>query len=109
LSLDDSNAEEHDLRTVRFQIYLPNAEVVSLVGDFNEWNPENDFLKKDRNGVFFLEKKLLPKDFYHYQFIVDGEYQVDTYNPITNVKSDTGESVSSIEVPSRLFALDKKD
>jgi len=107
--LEDSASEELDLRTVRFQIYLPQAEVVSLVGDFNEWNPENDFLKKDRSGVFVLEKKLLPKDFYHYQFIVDGEYQIDTYNPNTNVKVDTGESVSSIEVPSRLFALDKKD
>ena len=107
--LDDSNNEEFDLRTVRFQIYLPNAEVVSLVGDFNDWNPENDFLKKDRNGVFILEKKLLPKDAYHYQFIIDGEMSLDTYNPLTNVKSDTNEPVSTIEVPSRLFALEKKD
>ncbi len=106
--LEDSDSEEVDLRTVRFQIYLPNAEVVSLVGDFNEWNPENDFLKKDRNGIFFLEKKLLPKSQYHYQFIVDGEYQLDTYNPITNVKVDTGEPISTIEVPSRELALEKK-
>jgi len=107
--LEDSSSEEQDLRTVRFQIYLPQAEAVSLVGDFNEWNPENDFLKKDRTGVFFLEKKLLPKDNYHYLFIVDGDYQLDTYNPNTNVKVDTGESVSSIAVPSRFVALDKKD
>lgn len=107
--LEDSNAEELDLRTVRFQIFLPHAEVVSLVGDFNEWNPENDFLTKDRNGIFFLEKKLMPNASYHYQFIVDGEYQLDTYNPMTHIKADTGESVSSIEVPGRLFALDRKD
>ncbi len=107
--LEDSNVEELDLRTVRFQIYLPHAEVVSLVGDFNEWNPENDFLTKDRNGIFFLEKKLMPNASYHYQFIIDGEYQLDTYNPMTHIKADTGESVSSIDVPGRLFALDRKD
>jgi hypothetical protein len=106
--LEDSNSEEQDLRTVRFQIYLPQAEVVSLVSNFNDWNPENDFLKKNRNGIFVLEKKLLPGE-YHYQFVVDGEIMLDTYNPITNEKSDTGEAVSSLLVSDRLFALDKKD
>ncbi len=107
--LEDSNIEELDFRTVRFQIYLPHAEVVSLVGDFNDWNPENDFLIKNRNGIFSLEKKFLPGQEYHYHFIVDGEHMLDLYNPITNVKSDTNEAVSSIYVPERLFALDKKD
>lgn len=106
--LEDSNSEEQNLRTVRFQIYLPQAEVVSLVSSFNDWNPENDFLKKNRNGIFVLEKKLLPGE-YHYQFVVDGEIMLDTYNPITNEKSDTGEAVSSLLVSDRLFALDKKD
>ncbi|TGN18877.1 glycogen-binding domain-containing protein [Leptospira idonii] len=106
--LEDSNSEEIDLRTVRFQMYLPNAEVVSLVGNFNDWNPEHDFLKKERNGIFYLEKKLLPGE-YHYQFIVDGDFQIDTYNPTTNVKVDTNESVSSIVVPTRELALEKKD
>lgn len=54
--LEDSANEERDLRTVKFQIYLPDAEVVRVVGNFNDWNPENDFLKKDRKGVFTLEK-----------------------------------------------------
>ncbi|BDA77574.1 hypothetical protein LPTSP3_g05040 [Leptospira kobayashii] len=106
--LEDSNSEERDLRTVRFQIYLPQAEVVSLVGNFNDWNPENDFLKKDRNGLFVLEKKLLPGE-YHYQFIVDGDIQVDTYNSVTNVKIDTNEQVSTLVVPERDFPLERKD
>ncbi|MDF3820382.1 glycogen-binding domain-containing protein [Leptospira sp. 96542] len=105
--LADSLDEELDLRTVRFQIYLPHAEVVRVVGSFNDWNPENDFLKKDRKGVFSLEKKLLPGE-YHYQFVVDGDYQLDTYNPNTNLKMDTEESVSTIVVPSRMLALERK-
>ncbi|MCU0823921.1 MAG: carbohydrate-binding module 48 [Leptospira sp.] len=105
--LGDSPNEERDLRTVRFQIYLPEAEVVRVVGSFNDWNPENDFLKKDRKGVFSLDKKLLPGE-YHYQFIVDGEYMLDTYNPNVHLKIDTNESVSTIVVPDRLVALDRK-
>nr|WP_040917319.1 glycogen-binding domain-containing protein [Leptospira meyeri] len=105
--LEDSANEERDLRTVKFQIYLPDAEVVRVVGNFNDWNPEHDFLKKDRKGVFTLEKKLLPGE-YHYQFIVDGEYMLDTYNPTTNIKVDTNESVSSLLVPERNYALERK-
>lgn len=105
--LEDSPNEERDLRTVKFQIYLPNAEVVRVVGNFNDWNPEHDFLKKDRKGVFTLEKKLLPGE-YHYQFIVDGETVLDTYNPTTNIKVDTNESVSSLLVPERNYALERK-
>ncbi|MCZ8344702.1 MAG: carbohydrate-binding module 48 [Leptospira sp.] len=107
LVLSDSPNEERDLRTVRFQIYLPEAEVVRVVGSFNDWNPENDFLKKDRKGIFSLDKKLLPGE-YHYQFIVDGEYMLDTYNPNVHLKIDTNESVSTIVVPDRLVALDRK-
>ncbi|GBF51738.1 carbohydrate-binding module 48 [Leptospira ryugenii] len=109
LVLEDSASEEYDFRTVKFQIYKPDAEVVSLVGDFNDWNPENDFLKKDRNGIFSLEKKLLPNQEYHYRFIVDGEYMLDTYNPISNVKTDTSETVSSIYVPTRSTELERKE
>jgi hypothetical protein len=105
--LADSLNEERDLRTVRFQIYLPHAEVVRVVGNFNDWNPENDFLKKDRKGVFSLDKKLLPGE-YHYQFLVDGEIILDTYNPNVKLKVDTNESVSTVYVTDRAVALERK-
>ena len=53
-------AEDLIFITVEFQIYKPNASVISLVGNFNQWNPEHDYLHRDRNGIFKLRKKLRP-------------------------------------------------
>lgn len=66
-------------RTVEFRIYRPSAQFVSLVGDFNGWNPENDILKKDDAGFWRLQKKL-PKGLYRYKYIIDGEWVPDLYN-----------------------------
>ncbi len=105
--LEDSDIEEANLRTVRFQIYAPEAETISLLGNFNDWNPENDYLQKGKDGIFTLDKKLLPGT-YHYHFMMDGEIAVDTYNPITEMKYDTMEKVSTIIVEDRLVPLEKK-
>jgi len=105
--LEDSNIEEQDLRTVRFQAYSPNSESIVLLGNFNDWSPENDFLKKGRDGIFRLDKKLLPGT-YHFYFMIDGEPAVDTYNPITEMKMDTLERVSTIVVEPRMTPLERK-
>ncbi len=51
-----------------FQIHLPLAQAVSLLGDFNGWNDHP--LKKDKNGTWTAEIKLEPGE---YQFL----YRVD--------------------------------
>jgi len=67
---------------VEFRIYKPNAKFVSIVGDFNNWNPENDLLSKRKNGVWSLKKKLSP-GIYKYKYIIDDNWSVDLYNPKT--------------------------
>jgi 1,4-alpha-glucan branching enzyme len=66
--------------TVEFRIFSPEARLVSLVGDFNNWNPENDLLRRKNDGIWRLRKKLSPGT-YRYQFIIDGRWSPDTYNP----------------------------
>lgn len=67
---------------LEFRIYKPNASYVSVVGDFNNWNPENDVLKRDSNGIWHLRKKIqLGK--YRYRFIIDGNKTLDLYNSRT--------------------------
>ncbi len=79
---------------VEFRIYKPSAKIISLVGDFNNWNPEEDLMKRDKNGVWRLKKNLLPGK-YRYRYIIDGKWTVDLYNP--NSSSDnTGELCSVI-------------
>ncbi len=79
-------------QTVEFRLYKPQARFVTIVGDFNNWNPENDLLEKKRNGIWTLKKRLFP-GIYKYKYIVDGEWMVDLYNPRT--ARDSAEGICS--------------
>lgn len=81
---------------VEFRLYRPEATFVSLVGDFNHWNPEDDLLAKGPNGIWRLKKKLF-RGVYRYKFIVDGEWTPDVYNR-RSASDDTGEVCSLIEI-----------
>jgi 1,4-alpha-glucan branching enzyme len=84
--------------TVEFRFHKPNAKFISLVGDFNNWNPENDLMTKDENGIWRLTKKLSSGKTYRYKFYIDGEWEVDTYN--ANSGSDQlGELCSLLILP----------
>ncbi len=86
-----------DKTIVEFRIYKPRATFVSIVGDFNYWNPENDLLTKGKDGVWRLQKKLYPGK-YRYKYIIDGDWVPDLYN--SNSGSDNSGTICSIiEIP----------
>jgi 1,4-alpha-glucan branching enzyme len=78
---------------VEFRLYRPKAKFISLVGDFNNWNPENDVLEKDKNGIWTLRKKLIP-GLYKYKYIIDGNWTLDIYNERTS--GDAAEGITSL-------------
>ncbi|NRS88979.1 1,4-alpha-glucan branching enzyme [Flavobacterium sp. 7E] len=63
---------------VTFIIAGGNAEKASVVGDFNEWNPEVGVLSKLKNGnfkgVFDLDKDAS----YEFKYMIDGAYVNET-------------------------------
>ena len=63
-----------------FTLWAPNANHVSVAGDFNEWNTETDPMKKGKTGAWMLSVNLAPGS-YQYRFFVDGEWQNDPENP----------------------------
>lgn len=69
-------------KLVEFSVYKPAASNISLVGNFNRWNPEHDILDKGEDGVFRLRLRLGPGE-YLYRLVVDGVWQLDPYNPDT--------------------------
>lgn len=81
---------------VQFRTYRPQARLISVVGDFNGWNPENDIMTRGEDGIWRLEKRL-PRGTYRYKFIVDGEWTADTFNPESGA-DNTGDICSVIRI-----------
>lgn len=59
-----------------FKLDAPEAGEVFLAGSFNEWNPSNRPLKRDKKGVWTTTMLLAPGA-YEYRFVVDGEWWDD--------------------------------
>ena len=64
---------------VSFKLEAPDAQKVSLVGDFNNWNPKTHVMKKDKKGVWSKTILIAPGR-YEYKFFVDGEWWNDPHN-----------------------------
>jgi 1,4-alpha-glucan branching enzyme len=84
------------LRAMNFICNAPQAQSVSLVGDFNEWNPAAHRMKQMPDGAWLTTVEL--KHGHHrYAFLIDGALTLDPRaQGIT--RNDQGERVSLIPV-----------
>ena len=60
-----------------FQITVPQAAEVMLVGDFTEWQEHPIPLKRQKDGVWKAVVSLQPGE-HEYRFVVDGEWHDDS-------------------------------
>lgn len=65
-----------------------NAKKVALAGNFNDWEPNEVFLKRTANG-WELPYTLGPGN-YQYKFIVDGNWMTDPQRPEATVDDGKG-------------------
>lgn len=63
-------------KPVNFICLAPKASNVSLVGDFNEWSPEANPMKRQPDGAWALSVSL-SHGHHQYAFSVDGELVLD--------------------------------
>ena len=85
-----------NLRPVNFICNATQAQVVSLVGDFNQWSPTANPMKQmpDRSWLLNVELK---HGHHRYAFLVDGVLTLDPRaQGIT--RNDKGERVSLVPV-----------
>jgi 1,4-alpha-glucan branching enzyme len=82
---------------VVFVTLYPRAESVHVAGDFNNWQPEQTPMQKVDAGGVWKTKLSLPAGKYHYRLVVDGQWQQDPYNELTEL-NPFGEFNSVIEV-----------
>ena len=84
------------LRALNFFCNAPQAQAVSLVGDFNQWNPAAHPMKRMPDGAWALTVEL-PHGHHRYAFLVDGVLTLDPRaQGIT--RNDQGERVSLVPV-----------
>lgn len=84
------------LRGINFICLVPGAKSVSLVGDFNQWNPTAHPMRHMPDGAWMLMLEL--KHGHHrYAFLVDG---VVTLDPRAQgiTRNDQGQRVSLVPV-----------
>ncbi|MHC4543613.1 MAG: AAA family ATPase [Planctomycetota bacterium] len=82
---------------VVFVTLYPRAQSVQIAGDFNSWQPEETPMQKVGTGGVWQTKLSLPVGKYHYRLVVDGQWQQDPYNELTEL-NPFGEFNSVIEV-----------
>lgn len=77
-----ANTSSSDKRKIiRFALVAPGAGQVSIVGDFNNWDPRATPLKTARDGSTWLIDMPLSAGRHVYAFVVDGDLVADPSAP----------------------------
>lgn len=85
------------LRIVRFAIKAPNATRVALLGEFNSWSKNANWLTRDEKTGMWIARVAVPRGDAKYAFVVDGNEWVSAPAP-------RGINIDSIGMPA--LALD---
>jgi 1,4-alpha-glucan branching enzyme len=65
-------------KKITFKFSEPGAKTVSIVGDFNQWQPGLDMLKSSKSGEFTISLNLKPGR-YAYKFLADKGWYNDSF------------------------------
>ena len=65
---------------VMFTALCPQARVVQVAGDFNNWQPEKTPMRKVKTKGHWQVKLPLTAGTYHYRLVVDGQWMQDPHN-----------------------------
>ena len=82
---------------VVFVTLYPRANDVRIASDFNNWQPVQTPMEKVGQSGVWQTKIKLPQGKYRYRLVVDGQWQQDPYNHMTEV-NPFGEYNSILEV-----------
>jgi len=83
--------------SVVFVTLYPRARQVQIAGDFNAWQPSETNMSKVGSNGTWQTKMNLPSGKYRYRLVVDGQWQQDPYNGITET-NPFGDMNSVLEV-----------
>lgn len=64
-------------KRVSFQVHAPEAQAVAVAGDFNDWNPAAQPMKRDPESGTWKATLTLPAGQYQYRYVIDGQWVDD--------------------------------
>jgi hypothetical protein len=91
------NPEKKENGEISFILRTSPGRNVSIVGDFNDWDPFMHPLKEAPAGYFRISLRVASGKHYYY-FIVDGEKRLDPLN-LSRMINVRGEEVCTFEIP----------
>lgn len=80
-----------------FVTLYPRANDVQIAGDFNNWQPQKTPMQKVGNSGVWQTQLKLPAGRYRYRLVVDGQWQQDPYNELTEL-NPFGDYNSVVEI-----------
>ena len=87
---------ERTLHQVNFSCLAPSAKQVSLVGDFNQWNPLASPMHRMPDGGWVLSLAIY-HGHHQYYFLIDGRPTLDPRS-LGTVRNEQGEAASLVAV-----------
>jgi 1,4-alpha-glucan branching enzyme len=75
------------------------AENVSLVGEFNDWDPSATPMKRGKGGDFQAMLELEPGRAYQFRYLVGGEHWCNDWHADAYVPNDLGEENCVVVTP----------
>lgn len=91
--------EVHSDNSVTFRFRAPNAQEVKLT---REGVPDPLPMHKDENGIWTVNSPTWPPDYYGYSIVVDGQRNIDPYNPLLKPNLLSTENMVHIQGPPSL-------
>ncbi len=85
----------------RVWFYLPpdvNADEVTLVGDFNDWDRSANPMKKKKDGTFYTALTLETGKEYQFRYFLDGHRWENDWDADDYVPNESGTENSVIKV-----------
>ncbi|HTX54379.1 MAG TPA: isoamylase early set domain-containing protein [Candidatus Baltobacteraceae bacterium] len=68
-------------RRVQFRLFHPEAQTVSVAGDFNQWDIAANPMRRSKNGTWTKVMMMQPGR-YEYRFYADGRWYNDPANAL---------------------------
>lgn len=81
--------------TALFELEAPDAQTVSVAGEFNDWDTSALPLQRRPDGIWSCEAALAPGE-YAYKFVVDGQWIMDPRNPRTKTVDGAENSLLTV-------------